>query len=108
MTNSRALHKLKPFQVAKKDKPKLLCDGGGLRLVTPAEASRWVFRYQANGKRHDIGLGSLRNISLSEARDKAAELRRRRRDGEDLMADKRGRVESMTLNAATNTFLVDN
>ena len=34
----------------------------------------WVFRYTSpiTGKRRELGLGSLRNISLAEARDKAA------------------------------------
>lgn len=57
----------------------MLFDGGGLYLrVTPTGAKRWVFRYQAAGRRHDMGLGSYPEISLAKARQKAAEHRRER------------------------------
>jgi predicted GIY-YIG superfamily endonuclease len=31
----------------------------------------WVFKYQLRGKRHDMGLGSLRHVSLAQARARA-------------------------------------
>ncbi|MDT0576898.1 Arm DNA-binding domain-containing protein [Croceicoccus sp. F390] len=39
-------------------------DGEGLYLlVKPTGAKSWVLRIQADGKRHDIGLGSVNSAS---------------------------------------------
>jgi integrase len=57
-------------------------DGGGLYLlVRSPEARFWVFRYTVagTGRLRDMGLGAASGpvaVSLAEARDKAAELRR--------------------------------
>jgi integrase len=57
-----------------------LLDGGGLYLqATLSKAGgvnrNWVFRYERNGKRRDMGLGSLHDVGLAAARQKANELR---------------------------------
>ena len=45
-------------------------DGGGLYLVVSDAGSRkWVLRFQVNGKRRDIGLGSATSVSLADARE---------------------------------------
>jgi hypothetical protein len=44
---------------------------------------------QTEGRRRDFGLGSLRDVSLAEARDAAADLRRQVRRGGDPVAEKR-------------------
>ena len=36
---------------------------------------RWVLRIQVDGRRHDFGLGNLRKVSLTDAREQANELR---------------------------------
>lgn len=65
-------------------------DGQGLILrVEATGARRWVLRLTIRGKRRDIGLGSAREVSLVEARDKAVELRRLKRDGADPIAAQR-------------------
>ena len=49
-------------------------DGAGLYLqVTSADAKSWVFRYSLRGKAREMGLGSLRKVTLADARRKAAE-----------------------------------
>ena len=58
----------------------LLPDGGNLYLQTTrtktGDVNRsWVFRYELDGKRHDMGLGPLRDFSLAEARERARALR---------------------------------
>lgn len=59
-------------------------DGDGLMLVVKSAGSRnWTLRVQANGKRHDIGLGSAKLVGLSEAREKALETRKQIRAGID-------------------------
>jgi integrase len=54
-------------------------DGGGLYLLVKDTGARsWVFRYRLNGKTRDAGLGPAAGtgaLSLSSARDRAAELR---------------------------------
>ena len=52
-------------------------DGYGLRLVvSPSGARKWVFRFMRAGKRVEMGLGSAADLSLAEAREKAADARR--------------------------------
>jgi hypothetical protein len=48
-------------------------DGDGLHLVAgETRRKKWVLRYQVNGVRRDKGLGSHPDVSLKEARSKAA------------------------------------
>ena len=65
-------------------------DGNGLYLVvTPAGAKQWLLRTVVNGRRRDIGLGSLRLVTLAEAREKARHYRKMAREGGDPIAAKR-------------------
>jgi integrase len=60
------------------------CDGGGLYLqVSPTGSKSWVFRFQLNGRKRDMGLGPLTTFSLAEARDRAHKLRQQVADGID-------------------------
>lgn len=64
-------------------------DGRGLFLfVKPTGSRSWVLRYQVHGRRRDLGLGSYPDVSLSMARDRAAEARRMIAEGEDPIARK--------------------
>ena len=57
-------------------KPGKYCDGNGLYLVVdPSGAKRWLLRTVILGKRGDIGLGSVRLVSLAEAREEAVQIR---------------------------------
>ena len=65
-------------------------DGNGLYLfVDPSGAKRWVWRGRAAGKRSDLGLGSAQLVSLADARDEAARLRRMARTGGNPLAERR-------------------
>lgn len=60
------------------------CDGGGLYLlVSPAGTASWVFRYTLRGKKREMGLGSARDFTLAQARERAAGQRRLLADGLD-------------------------
>ena len=76
--------KLSAVEVAKAKGPVVPHDGRGLYLrVAPTGTKSWVFRFQIDGKRRDMGLGAFPDISLAEARAKAAEHRRQRHEGVD-------------------------
>jgi integrase len=48
--------------------------GGNLYVsVSPTGTRSWLFVYRHNGKQRELGLGSLKAVSLAEARAKAAE-----------------------------------
>ena len=68
---SRPQNKLKAIQVTADLKPGRYSDGGGLYLVVDERRRRWVFRYTRNSKTTDLGLGSVKDVSLKEARKKA-------------------------------------
>ncbi len=56
-------------------------DGNGLYLFARGASKTWVFRYLGHdGRRKHMGLGSLRAVSLSRARDAARELRAQLKD----------------------------
>jgi integrase len=63
--------------VAALDKPGRHADGGGLYLnVAKGGSKSWVLLFQRDGRRREIGLGSVKRVTLAEARVKAAEMRR--------------------------------
>lgn len=49
------------------------CDGGGLWLVKrPDGGGKWVLRYTIHGRRREMGLGGLPDVTLRQARERAA------------------------------------
>jgi integrase len=65
-------------------------DGRGLCLLVKDSGARtWVLRMQKDGRRRDYGLGSVADMSLADARDAAAALRRQVRMGADPVAERR-------------------
>src|SRR5262249_33158962 len=103
--------KLSAVEVAKAKGPSVLHDGGGLYLrVAPNRKGRrgaerlgaksWVFRFQLDGKRRDMGLGPYPDISLAEARRRAAEHRNERRDGIDPLNAKAAQRQAQRLAVA--------
>ena len=82
--------KLTALAVKAAIKPRSYQDGRGLMLVVKSSGARsWVLRNQVEGKRRDFGLGSAFDISLSEARARADELRKLCLAGVDPIAKKR-------------------
>jgi integrase len=96
---------LSPFHV-KNAKPGRHGDGKGLYLlVGPGGSKSWVLRVQANGRRRDFGLGSLDVVSLSEAREKAAEGRKMVREGLDPAIEwRRRRTPAPTFEGAARLY----
>ena len=69
--------------------PGVHIDGKGLLLrVKESGARSWVLRVQHRGRRQDIGLGSTDDLTLAEARERAAQLRKIARQGKDAIAER--------------------
>ena len=70
-------------------------DGNGLYLVIESSgAKRWMQRLVIQGRRRDIGLGSVKIVTLEEARDCAVQYRRIARAGGDPVAERRKAIGS--------------
>lgn len=77
-------------------------DGDGLYLkVTPAGTKSYAFRYTLQGKPHFLGLGSIKTVSLKEAREAAKAMRKLLLEGVD---PAKARVEQRAQIAVIPTF----
>ncbi|MDX9861252.1 MAG: Arm DNA-binding domain-containing protein, partial [Rhodospirillales bacterium] len=105
---ARKKEKLTAVGVRNMSKPGLYGDGDGLYLqVTEAKAKTWIFRFMLAGRRRDMGLGPAgdRNVTLAEARDKAADARKLVRDGVDpIEARKSAKLAALAELAKAMTF----
>jgi integrase len=80
-------------------------DGDGLMLVKGARKASWVLRVQVDGHRVDRGLGSLAQLGLTKAREKAARIRLALKGGEATVAQvKRGAIRSRRSAGSIPTF----
>lgn len=81
--------------------PGLYADGLGLYLQIAASGSKsWIYRYQINGRRRDMGLGSLDVYSLTDARAKGAVARRLVADGVDPIDHRAAQLATAAASAA--------
>lgn len=82
--------KLTATKVKALTEPGTYMDGDGLMLVVTSKSSAsWKLRAMVAGKRRDIGLGSLKVLSLADARDRASDLRRQIAQGIDPIAERK-------------------
>lgn len=88
----------------KNAKPKdKLSDGGGLRLDVDRKGNKsWVFRFTSpvSGKERFMGLGPLKDVSLAQARDAAAEARSLIRQRKDPIEDRKEQRVAVKVEAA--------
>src|SRR5690606_14684832 len=94
--------KLTAIQIRNLKEPGRYSDGEGLmlKLAAPGRGS-WFVRVQADGKRKDIGLGSLADLGLGEAREAARQIRTDMRAGVNVLAErKKERLEIPTFRDA--------
>jgi hypothetical protein len=97
------MHRLSAKTIEKAKEPGYYCDGGGLYLqISPTISKSWIFRYKRHGKSHWMGLGSERDVSLAEARTKAADARRQLVDGKDPLAAREGHRAQEKLQKASS------
>lgn len=85
---------LTAIQVRNLKVPGRYVDGDGLMLnVKDSGTKSWLLRVQHEGKRREFGLGGAKDVSLAEARERAAEIRKMLRAGVDPVAEKAKRRE---------------
>lgn len=79
-------------------------DGQGLWLIKrDKNVGRWMLRLVVYGKRREMGLGSWPDVSIGEARERAAQARRKLRDGLDPIEERaklRHRIDRLTVEQA--------
>lgn len=104
---ARQINRLTPRTVATKHKAGYYADGGGLYLQISASGSKsWLYRFMLNGRAREMGLGSVLDRPLAEARDRARDARRMVRDGVDPIEARRAEKKRLALEAARSvTFL---
>ncbi len=79
----RALHKLNAVKV-RNAAPGKYSDGGGLWLYKrPDGGAQWFLRISIHGRRREMGLGGVQNVSLKEARSEAEKWRSVARQNKD-------------------------
>jgi integrase len=100
------VYRLTALRVQREKRPGMHADGRGLYLCIGQSGARsWVLRYMLSGKRHDMGLGSALDVSLGEAREKAASARKLKAAGVDPLVTKRAsRAAARVAEANAMTF----
>jgi len=93
------IHKLTDRQIRAAKKP--LGDGGGLWVYPRGSARTWIFRYSRAGKQVEMGLGGYPDVALAEARERAAEARKLRKDGIDPLEHRRQQEAAAEAKAQT-------
>jgi integrase len=84
-------------------KPGVYADGGGLYLrVRPSGTRSWIFVCMVKGKRREMGLGSILDVPLAKAREKAGYARTAFLEGRDPIEERKSTRQ--TEEAAPVTF----
>ena len=82
--------KLTAAKIRSLSEPGKYSDGNGLFLqVDGKNSARWFLRIQVNKVRRDIGLGSLKSVSLVDAREAAFTVRRKIAQGIDPVEERK-------------------
>jgi integrase len=103
---TRTLNRLSPIELKNKTKRGYYADGGGLYFrVSEFGTSSWAFRYTIAGKAREMGLGAFPDVTMKEARERAAEARKSLRDGIDpIEVRKEAYSAKVASNASALTF----
>jgi len=99
----RALNRLTAVAVKQMPAGKY-ADGNGLWLVkTDKDSGKWVLRVTVHGRRREMGLGSMADVSLQDARRKAGAWRVMSKDGKDPIKER----ERQKRDAAKNLHILE-
>lgn len=102
---SRALYQLNNTRIASFKAAGRYADGGGLFLLIDKTRKSWTFRYTWRGDKKEIGLGSLRSVSLAKAREKAAECRTLLAEGKNPKAERDKEAQRPTFGEYADSYV---
>ncbi len=89
---------LTPATVKSLNKTGRYADGEGLYLQVSKWGSKsWIYRYSCNDRRIEMGLGSVLDVTLSEARELAKDFKRERKDGVNPIISRDNRIRENRL-----------
>ena len=78
------IHKLTVTKVQSLITKGVYSDGGGLNLqVSKAGTKSWILRFMIDGKTRTMGLGSIQDLSLADAREESSYYRKIAKSGTD-------------------------
>ncbi len=90
--------------IVKKSEPGRYGDGEGLYLMVPKSGSAyWMLRYTQHKKRRALTLGKHSHLTLTEVRTAAEEFKKKIRDGEDPIAERK-REEQAVIHTVEDLF----
>ncbi|PQA74951.1 MULTISPECIES: tyrosine-type recombinase/integrase [Brucella] len=102
------INRLSAAMVAKALPAGMYNDGGGLYLqVAKGGTKSWIFRFMLAGRAREMGLGSIHDFSLREARERAREARQLTADGIDPIEARRERQATTRAKAANEISFAD-
>jgi hypothetical protein len=102
---AQTVNQLTATKVQKVKTSGMYADGAGLYLQVTGNAKSWIFRYSLRGRAREMGLGSLRKVSLADARRKAAECHKLLDDHIDPIENRsRARAAAALANTQSITF----
>ena len=103
-----SINRLSAAMVAKALPAGMYNDGGGLYLqVAKGGTKSWIFRFMLAGRAREMGLGSVHDFSLREARERAREARQLTADGIDPIEARRERQANSRAKAANEISFAD-
>lgn len=79
----------------------------GLHLLVKPPRCSWILRTVAGGRRRDFGLGGYPEVSLSSAREDAAELKQAIREGRDPVSDRKAAQDALRTQEARRLVFTD-
>ena len=103
---ARTHNKLTTKTINSLKNPGYYSDGNGLYLqISKSLTKSWLFIYKRDGKKFEIGLGSLNTETLVEAREKAQDYKKLLASGINPLTEKRkNEQERLLANALSMTF----
>jgi integrase len=105
---AKQINKLSAALVIKATKPGMYGDGNGLYLqVSKWQTKAWILRYQIAGKPRYMGLGSVNDFSLKEARDRARAARQQVADGNDPIEQRKEKKSALRADDAKRITFKD-
>ena len=104
--HARTVHAIKPTPGRRMEYFDAATPGLALR-VTPTGAKSWALLYRHRGRLRRLTLGSLKVLSLAQARDRARDALRDVTDGSDPGLEKRADRSAETVAALVDRYLTD-